>query len=56
MKKTTLALILSIVASALCLGNFFYKWAQQGQLDYMILAAGLFILAMGYGVYARKAA
>lgn len=54
MNKNSIALILSIIAGLLCLGRFFYTYSKTQELDYIILLAGIFIIALGISNYLRK--
>ena len=54
MKNSKLALGLSITAGLICLSNFVYKLIKFDRTDYMILLAGIFIIAFGVSMYNKK--
>jgi hypothetical protein len=54
MKKNKLAFILAVIAGLICLGNFIYKLIRFQKTDYSILAAGIFIIALGASAYFKK--
>jgi hypothetical protein len=54
MKSSKLALGLSITAGLICLSNFAYKLIKFDRTDYMILLAGIFIIAFGVSNYNKK--
>ena len=54
MKKNQLAFILAIIAGFICLSNFIYKYIKYGTVDFVILFAGIFILALGFSTYFMK--
>lgn len=54
MNKTSLALILSIIAGLLCLAKFIFSYYKHSQLDYTILFAGVFIIAFGISTNSKR--
>ena len=54
MNNKKIAIILCGIAAFLSLGNFVYKYLKNGEIDGMILFAGLFILALGVGMHYRR--
>jgi hypothetical protein len=54
MKKNKLAFILAIIAGLICLSNFIYKLARFHKTDYVLLLAGIFIIALGVSTYFKK--
>ncbi len=51
MNKHKTAFILAIIAGGLCLANFAYRYFKDRSFDYVILLAGVFILAIGFSYY-----
>ena len=54
MKKNQLALILAIIAGLICLSNFIYKLMKFGNADFVVLFAGIFIIALGISSHFKK--
>ncbi len=50
-----LTLILSLVAAALALSAALIKYVRRGEVDLALMAAGLFLLAFGFGAKSRIA-
>jgi hypothetical protein len=50
-----LTLMLSIVAALLALSAALVEYLRRGQLNIMLIAAGVFLLAMGLGAKSRLA-
>lgn len=50
-----LTLILSLVAAALALSAALIEYARQGEVKIGLIAAGLFLLAFGFGAKSRIA-
>ena len=48
-----LTFILSIVAAALALGAALIEYSRQGEVNIGLIAAGLFLLAFGFGAKSR---
>lgn len=51
MNAPRLAFILALVAGLLCFSAFFWNYLRKDQLDYTVLFAGLFIVAVGTSSY-----
>lgn len=54
MDKQKIAFALALVAGGLCIGNFIYESATNHRQDWIILVAGIFILAFGISVHFSK--
>ncbi len=54
MKKNKLAFTLAIIAGIISLSNFIYKLVTLHETDYVILLAGVFIIAFGISSYYMK--
>lgn len=52
-KYATLTLILAIVAAALAFSAAAVRYASDGEIRWSLIAAGLFILAFGFGAKGR---
>jgi hypothetical protein len=52
MQKSRLAFILSLIAAALALAAFLVRYFADGQTQWYLLAATVFLLALGFS--ARK--
>ena len=50
-----LTLILSVVAAALALAAALIEYVRQGEVNVALIAAGLFLLAFGFGAKSRIA-
>lgn len=50
-----LTMILSFVAAALALAAALIEYARQGELNVGLIAAGVFLLAFGFGAKSRIA-
>jgi hypothetical protein len=48
-----LTLILSLVAAALALSAAVIDYARRGEVKVSLIAAGIFILAIGFGAWSR---
>lgn len=54
MKTDKLAFLLAMIAGLVALARFGYKLATYHKTDYMILVAGIFLLAFGASSYFGK--
>ena len=54
MRNNKLAFYLALIAGVLCLGSFIYKLVKTGTADYIILVAGVFIVAIGFSQNRRN--
>lgn len=50
-----LTLILSIIAAALALTAALIEYTRQGEVNLALIAAGIFLLAFGFGAKSRIA-
>ena len=48
-----LTLILSVIAAALALAATLIDYSRQGEVNIALIAAGLFLLAFGFGAKSR---
>lgn len=46
--------MLALIAGILCLSNFIYRYIEFHEKDWLILAAGILILALGISSWFRK--
>jgi hypothetical protein len=54
MNPNNIASGLAIIAGLFCLSSFLYQWVKHAKQDYMILAAGVFMIALGIGWLAKN--
>jgi hypothetical protein len=50
-----LTLILAIIAAALALSAALIRYVAQGEVRFSLIAAGVFLLALGFGARSRIA-
>ncbi len=54
METKKVALTLAIITGAICISFFIYKLAVRKETDWMILSAGLLVLALGYSSFSMS--